>query len=304
MPDLNDLRVFERVGSLRSFAAAARSLSQPRSTISRCVARLEAQLGTRLIQRTTREVALTPSGEALMARCSAALSQIDEAMTYVGGFSSEPKGLLRISCGIGFGINVLAEQLPEFLRRFPAVDVFLDLSSQNADLVGDRVDIAVRIAPMPDSSLVAVRLGEMDRLLCAAPDYLARRGTPQTPADLAGHDVIEIPRSDGRQRVWSFTKDGATSQVSVEQRMQVNDALTIHRLVLNGAGIAIISAYLCTPEFRSGRLVHLLPTWSAPPVPVSLVFPSRRELSPVVRAFVAFMKEANPPGIGWRNNDP
>jgi DNA-binding transcriptional LysR family regulator len=244
MLDLNDLRVFERVGSLRSFSAAARALSQPRSTVSRSVARLEAELGTRLIQRTTRDVALTPSGESLMARCAAALGQLGEALAYVGSHAMEPRGPLRVSAGIGFGINVLAEQLPEFLRRYPDVDVLLDLTSKAADLINDRIDVAIRLGPLPNSSLVAVKLGDMTRVLCAAPAYLERRGTSQTVAELAAHDVIEMPQPDGRPRVWSFTKDGQTSKISVEPRVCANDALTINRLVINGAGVGIISCYL------------------------------------------------------------
>lgn len=300
--DLNDLRVFEKVGSLRSFSAAARALSQPRSTVSRSIARLEAELGTRLIQRTTRDVALTPSGESLLMRCASALGQLGEALAYVGSLAAEPRGPLRVSAGIGFGINVLAEQLPEFLRRYPDIDVLLDLTSKAADLINDRVDVAIRLGPLPDSSLVAVRLGEMKQVLFAAPAYLERRGVPQTVAELAAYDAIKMPQLDGRPRLWSFTRDGRTAEICVQPRVCVNDALTISRLITNGAGIGIISCYLCAPEIAMGRLVHLLPEWTAPPVSVSMVFPSKRELAPVVRAFVEFMKDANPPGLHWQNN--
>jgi DNA-binding transcriptional LysR family regulator len=300
--DLNDLRTFERVGALRSFSAAARALAQPKSTVSRSIARLEAALGARLIQRTTRDVALTPAGESLMARCAAALGQLGEAIAYVGSLAAEPRGPLRVSAGIGFAINVLADQLPEFARRHPEVDILLDVTSRNADLVNDPVDVAIRLGPLPDSSLVSVRLGEMRRVLCGAPDYLNRRGMPQTVADLAGHDIIEMPGSDGRPRAWSFTSDERTEEVCVSPRIGVNDALTINRLIISGAGVGIISCYLCAPEIAAGRLVHLLPAWAAPSVGVAIVFPSKRELAPAVRAFVEFMKDANPPGFHWLNN--
>ena len=303
MIDLNDLRVFERVGSLRSFAGAARALSQPRSSVSRSIARLEAELGTRLIQRTTREVELTPAGDSLLMRCAAALGDLGAALDYVGSLATEPHGELRVSAGIGFGINVLAEQLPEFLRRYPKLDVLLDLTSRPADLVSERVDVAIRLGPLEDSSMVAVRLGEMKRVLCAAPAYLERKGTPHALDELSNHDVIEMPGADGRFRTWSFVQDERAAEVKVAPRLCVNEALTIHRLVLNGAGIGIISCYLCAPELHAGRLVHLLPDWTAPAVGVTMVFPSKRELAPAVRAFVDYMREANSPGLHWQNNE-
>lgn len=301
--DLNDLRVFERVASLRSFSAAARDLSQPTTSVSRSVARLEAALGTRLLQRTTRDVDLTQAGESLLSRCVSGLAQLNEAVEYVGSMATEVRGELRVSAGAGFGINVLAIQLPEFLRRYPEVDVWLDLTSRTAELVAERVDVAVRIGPLPDSTMVAVPLGEMKRVLCASPEYLARNGMPEAPEDLTSHDVIELPAPTGRSRTWSFARNGRTTEVPLVPRASVNEALTICRLVLEGAGVGIISCYLCAPEIEQGRLVHLLPEWTTPSLAVSLLFPSKRELAPAVRAFVDFMKKANPPGLHWQNND-
>jgi LysR family transcriptional regulator, regulator for bpeEF and oprC len=301
--ELDDLRVFERVGSLSSFAAAAKALGQPKSSVSRSVARLEAALATRLIHRTTREVTLTAAGESLMTRCASALGELSDALSHVGSLSNEVSGQLILSAGIGFGINVLSDQLPGFLRRYPNVRVQLELTSRAADLVADRVDVAIRLGPLRDSSMVAVLLGEMKRVLCAAPNYLKLHGDPHALSDLDSHQVIEMPAADGRPRIWRFVKDGRTSEVAVEPRVAVNDALTIHRLLLNGAGIGIVSCYLCAPDLHAGRLVHLLPEWTAPAIPVNMVFPSRRELSPVVRAFVDYMKQANPPGLHWQNNE-
>jgi LysR family transcriptional regulator, regulator for bpeEF and oprC len=302
MADLDDLRVFEKVGSLCSFAAAAKALGQPKSNVSRSVARLEAALATRLIHRTTREVTLTPAGESLMARCASPLGELSEALSHVGSLSNEVSGQLVLSAGIGFGVNVLSDQLPGFLRKFPKVRVQLELTSRTADLVAERVDVAIRLGPLPDSSMVAVLLGEMKRVLCAAPVYLETHGSPSALADLERHEVIEMPAADGRMRTWLFAKDKRTTEVAVEPRVTVNDALTIHRMLVNGAGIGIVSCYLCAPDLHSGRLVHLLPGWTAPAVPVNMVFPSRRELSPVVRAFVDYMRQSNPPGFHWQNN--
>jgi LysR family transcriptional regulator, regulator for bpeEF and oprC len=303
MHDLEDLRIFERVAALKSFSLAARSLSRPKSTISRSVARLEASLGTRLIQRTTREVALTPAGEAMVARCSSALSELSDAIDYVGSLSETPQGLLRISCGVGWGFHVLAGQLPEFVKLFPLIDLQLDLTGRLVDLVQERVDVAVRMGPIPDSTIVAVRLGSMSRLLCASPGYLKARTIPRVPDDLAAHDFIEMPGQDGRPRVLTFQRNGQTTEISIRPRIEVNEALTIHRLVKGGAGIGVISNYLCVPDIAGGRLVQLLPDWSPQPVDISLIFPSKRELAPAVRAFVEFMKKVNGPRAIWRDRD-
>jgi DNA-binding transcriptional LysR family regulator len=299
---LDDLRVFERVAALRSFAAASRALGEPRSNVSRSIARLERALGVRLIQRTTREVTLTPAGESLLQRCASALGDLDDALNYVSSLSDEAQGLLRVSAGIGFGINVLAEQLPAFLEQYPRVDIELDLTSRVADLVAERVDVAIRLGELADSSMVAVRLGELKRVLCAAPDYLAKHSVPTTLEDLTALDAIEMPGSDRLPRRWSFSRKGVTQEVLVEPRVSVNDALTIHRLVLNGAGIGVISCYLCAPDLEAGRLVQLLPEWTAAPVVVNLVFPSRRELTSAVRAFVDYLKASNAPGKHWQSN--
>ena len=299
MNDLDDLRVFERVATLKSFSSAALSLSRPKSTVSRSVARLEESLGTRLLQRTTRDVALTPAGEALLARCGGALGELAEAIEYVGGLARTPRGRLRISCGIGWAYNVLADQLPDFVRTYPEVDLQVDVTSRLADLVQDRVDVAIRLGPIPDSSIVAVKLGSMSGLLCAAPRYLDAHGGPTAIGDLEAHDLIAMPSPDGRARVVTFTNAGQTSEITVRPRIEVNEALTIHRLVKGGAGIGIVARYLSEPDIAEGALVNLLPGWSPQPVDVSLVFPSKRELAPAVRAFVDFMKKENGPGVVW-----
>lgn len=298
--DLNDLRVFERVAALTSFSAAARVLDLPKSSVSRSVQRLETSLATRLMQRTTRQVILTDAGVALKEKCSDLLGRLEETLDYVGGLSDGPRGCLRISAGIGFGVNVLSELLPEFSALYPDVDVALELSSASADLVGDRVDVAIRMGPLPDSQIVAKRLGALHRYVCASPAYLERRGTPTAIADLRAHDLIEMPAADGRKPVWTFTRNGETVEHRRSARISVNCALTIHRLVMNGAGIGLSSGYLCGPEIVAGRLVRLLADWTLPPVEVNAVFPSRRELSPTVRAFVDFMGDNSRHDHHWR----
>lgn len=302
MLDLNDLRLFERVAALRSFSAASRELDVPRSSVSRSVQRLEAELGVRLLQRTTREVTLTEAGVELFQQCSELLGRLDQTLDYVGGLSDSPRGTLRISAGIGFGVNVLSELLPEFTQTYPDVDVVLDLSSTAADLIGDRIDVAIRMGPMPDAQIIARRLGVLHRYCCASPAYLERRGKPRTIEDLRDHDLIDLPVRDGRKATWVFTRNGETREHRQTARIIVNCALTIHKMLLNHGGIGLSSGYLCAPEFEAGRLVRLFPEWTIPPVLVHAVFPSQRQLAPAVRAFVDFMIEQSREGHRWQDD--
>ena len=238
MLDLNDLRVFASVARLSSFSAAARELGLPKSSVSRSVTRLEGSLHTRLVQRTTREVRLTESGIALQQRCLAILVDVNEAVDYVGSLGSGPRGLLRISAGIGFGVNVLSELLPPFLKQYPDMSIALDLTSRPIDLVAEGIDLTVRIGPMPDSEMVATHLGTIHRYLCASPEYLAERGMPETVEALLAHDIVEMPSSNGLPRLWSFVREGGEPvTLEIEPRITVNDPVTIHRLVANGAGV-------------------------------------------------------------------
>ena len=302
MLDLNDLQVFERVAALHGFSEAARALGLPKSNVSRSVARLEAALGARLFHRSTRDVTLTSAGMALRDRARDIIERAGEALDYVGSLAHGPRGSIKVNSGIGFGLNVLGSELPRFLQLYPDVDVTLDLESRSADLVSEAIDVAVRVGTLQDSSLIAIRLGAMRRYLCASRSYVERCGRPNSIDDLKDHDIVEMPGADGRPRPWVFTRDGEQAQVALHPRVTVNEALTVHRLVSGGAGLGIISGYLCAPGIADGGLVRLLPDWSAASLEISLVFPSRRELSPAVRAFTEFMKEISRPGELWQND--
>jgi LysR family transcriptional regulator for bpeEF and oprC len=299
MIDLNDLRVFERVASLRSFSDASKALGMPKSTVSRAITRLEEALALRLFQRTTREVSLTPAGQTLYDRCGPLLGGLEEALTATARLSDAPRGKLTISAGIGFGINVLGKHLPGFLERYPDVTVALDLTSRNAELISEQVDIAIRMGPLADSGMVVARLGTLTQYLCAERSYLDRVGRPQAPADLVAHQAIEFPGSDGRPRTWRLTRGEEEVRIEPATRVEVNDALTIYALVGRGAGVGAISAYLCGEDILSGKLERVLADWVLPPLPVSMVFPSRRELSPIVRAFVDYLREMTATGKDW-----
>lgn len=198
-------------------------------------------------------------------------------------------------------MNVLSKLLPAFADRYPEIRMTLNLSARLTDLVTEGVDCAIRFGPLPDSSLISMQLGALRRYLCASPAYLAKHGTPVSVSDLAKHQhhTIEMPGSDGRPFPWLFQRNGETVRIDPQPRMLVDEALTIHRLIRNGAGIGVISDYVCVPDIMAGRLTRLFPDWSLPARPVSLIYPSRRELAPAVRAFADFMKEAGTRGQSW-----
>ena len=237
-PDLNALRVFERVASLRSFSAAAKTLGISRSSASRCISNLEASLGARLLQRSTRDVVLTPTGRRLIEHCLGALETLDEAVNFVGQLTASPSGPLKVSCPIGFGMNVLSRHLPAFLDMHPNVDVTLDLVGRPVDMFANGIDVAIRIGRLPDSDLISQRLYTLRRRLCASPDYLARRGTPTKIEDLDEHDTVEMQGPNGRPQTWSFVKDDVSRQVAFFPRVCVNEAVTAYRLIRTAPGSA------------------------------------------------------------------
>jgi DNA-binding transcriptional LysR family regulator len=292
--DINDLRVFECVARRRSFSAAARELATSKSGVSNSVARLEATLAVRLLQRTTREVSLTEAGEELNRRCASILQEITQAVDHVGSFGAGPRGVLKISVGITFGQTVLASVLPVFLAQNPGVRVILELSSRRIDLVAEGFDVALRMGALPDSGLVAKRLGSTPCLLCAAPSYLARCGHPGSPDALASLDTVEVPGADGRPLTWLFTgPSGERLDLVIRPRVSVNDPGMVRQLLLAGAGVGLLPAFLCNGDLAAGTLVRLLPDWQMPAPDVHAVFPSGRALSPSVRAFVDLMSHVS-----------
>ncbi|MGY3454023.1 LysR family transcriptional regulator [Bradyrhizobium sp. USDA 4353] len=292
MIDLDDIRAFQKVGELLSFSEAARVLGIRKSAVSRSVQRLETVLRLRLFERTTREVVLTDAGRTILNHMGEVLVQLDALLDVAAGLSSHPRGKLKLTAGIGFGTEVLTELIPEFALAYPDIAVSLDLTSRTVDLVGEQFDIAFRMGPLADSNLIAMRLGAIGCTLCAAPSYLQRKGTPRSIAELATHDLLAIPRSDGLPRPWSLrNQHGNICHLQNSPQLSANDPHAISRMVLNGAGIAAIANYAARPEIERGGLVQVLPEWTVPSVDVSLVTPGGRERSPATRAFVEFIRD-------------
>lgn len=298
MRDLNELAVFAQVVETGSFTGAARVLGLPKATVSRRIAQLETRLGARLMHRTTRRIRLTELGEAYYQRCADIMREVEAANALVGTYLNEPRGLLRIAAPVSFGATILADWVGAYLNTHPGVEAEVLLANQYVDLVAEGIDIAFRVGPLQESSLVARKLGPVAYVVCAAPAYLARAGTPTAPDDLAGHACVRMIGLPQRNR-WRFAGPAGAVEATVSGRVVANDMLFARRLALDGLGVSYLPSFLVAEDVRAGRLVHLLKAWSPPPREMFAVYPSRNYLSPKVRTFLDYVLDQVSPSAPW-----
>jgi len=291
------MHIFSRVVEAQSFAGAAKSLSVPRSTVSRAIQDLEASLGVTLLQRTTRMLSVTPNGSLYYDHCQLILGEIDNVEFTLGETTLQVRGTLRVDMTASFARTIVLPALRDFRERYPDIALVLTLGDRPIDLVAEGVDCVVR-AGLPASSalLVARRVGSFAWVTCAAPAYLARHGTPGSLAALAQHDIIEFHSgTTGRTTDWQCIIDGEERAVPVRGNLAVNDTDTYVTCGLEGLGLIRIADYLAGPHLASGRLVRVLPQLESPTVPLSVIYPQTRHLPPAVRAFVAWLAALAPP---------
>jgi DNA-binding transcriptional LysR family regulator len=292
MDRVGDLSLFLRVLDLGSISAAARSLDLSVAVASQRLKRLERDLGVRLLHRTTRQLHATPEGAALAEQGRALVEDL-EALT--GGLrqnATEVSGTLRVTMSAAFGSQYISPLLPEFLALHPRVKLSVNLNDQILDLVGSGFDLGIRVGALGDSGLVARQLATNRRVLCAAPEYLQRRGTPRTPADLAAHDCLLLVGSQGRQEAWHFTdRKGREITQRVQGRFESNQGALLRDAVMAGLGIAMHSVWHVHEQLRSGQLQVLLPDYPIATTGIHAVMPQRRLVPPRVRAFVDFLAE-------------
>lgn len=285
------LEAFLRVAETKSFSEAARRLRASKSVVSRQVAALEAELGARLFHRTTRSLTLTEVGQGYLERVSRILADLEEADLSVSRLQGAPRGRLRVSAPMSFGFLHLAQAIPDFLVRFPEVEVDLSMSDRFVDLVEEGFDLAVRIGRLGDSSLVARRLAPIRMALCGSPDYLARRGTPLGPQNLAHHDCLFYSQTSAPD-AWRFvTPEGAPMQVDIKGRMRANNGDALRVAALRGLGLCYLPTFIVGADLQAGTLVSLLSDFIPSDSAAYAVYPSTRHLSPKVRAFVDFLAE-------------
>jgi len=280
--------VFSAVVDASSFVAAADSLGMSKAAVSRYVSELEQRLGVRLMHRTTRKLSLTPEGEVFLARCRDILASIESSEAEISTRSVTASGLLKVSVPVSFGIRHLAPLWSEFLSDHPQVTLDVQLADRVIDLVDEGFDLAVRIARLPDSSLISRQLASTRLVLCAAPSYLKRRGTPAHPSELAQHDVLGYSlMAMGDQ--WQFTGPEGPLSVKVRPRMWTNNGDSCVAAALQGSGIQLQPTFLIDDELASGQLVEILPQFRSVELGIYAVYPSRKFVLPKVRAMVEFL---------------
>ena len=294
-----DLRIFQTIVEAGGISAAARLLGREKSTVSRDLAALEARLGTRLLQRTTRHVSPTEAGTTLLGHARRVAEEIEAAEAAVQGLSEGPRGLLRVTAPYAIIRFALAPRLPAFQARHPHLRLAFDPTMQVLDLVQDGVDLAIRIGALPPSSLVARRLADARVILVAAPDYLARHGAPAAPADLAGHRLAHLG-PEPEPGCWTLVSAaGGSTTVAVTPGIAVGDPGVLIDMAMAGVGITPVPDLYAAEPLRQGRLVRVLPGFEAGQRPIHAVYPSRRHLAPKVGAFIDFAAEAMRDLTAW-----
>jgi len=278
-----------------SFRGAARALGMPKSSVSRRVAELEARLGVRLLQRTTRRVGLTDAGKVYFDRAAAAIAALEEAENAARDLSAEPKGTLRLTVPVNFGLLVLPQLVTGFIAAYPAVRVLVELSDRHVDLIEERFDLAIRAGHLPDSSLVAQRLSGTRMVVAASPAYLRGKKRPKVPQDLAEHDCLVFGAAE--KAVWTFVDGRRQIDVEVKGPLCANNFFLLREAAASGLGIARVPALLAEQPVADKRLVTLLDAFTPDEVPLHVVYPSARYLSPKVRAFVDFARAHLVPGM-------
>ncbi|MGY6240634.1 LysR family transcriptional regulator [Burkholderia ambifaria] len=294
MDHLHAMRIFARVAHLGSFTKAAEQLQLPRPTVSNAVQYLEKHLRVRLLQRTTRRVALTAEGATYYERCTRLLADLDDAETLFDDAGAAPRGAIRVDLPERFAQNKVIPALQDFHARYPDLRVVLSTTDRFVDLVADGIDCAVRVGVLSDTSLVARRIGELSQINCASPAYLARYGTPRSPDDLPDHVAVGYFSSrTGRELDWEYADmdTGALQNVKMRSVVAVNSSQAYLACCLAGLGLIQAPREGLAPLLEDGSLVEVLPEWHAEPLPVSVVFPNSRHLAPRVRIFVDWLAE-------------
>jgi len=288
MDRLEAMRTFAVVARLGSFAEAARRLRRSPSVVTRAIAQLEYELGLTLLLRTTRSLRLTEGGEVYLENCQQILADVDSAERRARGEDADPRGHLTIAAPIVFGRLHVLPVIRRLLRMYRTLSVRLNLSDRNVHLVDEGIDVAVRIGALADSSLIAVKLAEVSRVVVASPAYLKKHGVPKSPDELAGHDVIAF-EGIGATDEWRF--DPGRKAVQLEPRLTVNSADTAIAAAEAGVGITRTLSYQVEAPVRAGRLTPILQQFAPSPSPVNAIYPSRRIPSANVAIFVKTARE-------------
>ncbi len=299
MDQFKQLATFVNVVARGSLSAAARAEAIAPAMIGRRLDALEKRLGVKLLQRTTRKIVLTHEGSSFLEDCQRILGELQQAEMAVSAGSARASGLLTISAPAGFGRQHVAPLLPSFLSEHRDVSLSLSLNDRVVDLLADGIDVAIRIAALPDSRLVSVKLAENQRVVVASPDYLKRHGTPLSLDQLVRHNCLAIS-NDGSQPGWTFRQHGKNITMKIAGNMVCSDGAVLHDWALNGKGLAWRSIWEVGSEIESGQLVSVLDNFVAPGNAIHAMFLQRRHLPLRIRAFIDFLRHAYVRPDYWR----
>lgn len=292
MDRLRAFEVFTTVVARNGFARAADALDTSPANVTRYVADLEAHLGARLLNRTSRRISLTEAGAALYERLRNVLDDVAEAEAAASADSRAPRGRLRINAPLSFGVLHLAPLWPRFMAAYPEVDLDINLSDRVVDLVEEGFDLAIRISRGGSQAHVARKLATSHNIVCASPDYVAAHGAPASPAELEHHACVAYTQTPAPDE-WQFLDaSGQPYAARIRSRFAANNGDTVRAMALSGQAIAWLPTFLAGDDLRAGRLVHLMPDHAPPPIDILAVYPSRRHLSAKVRAMVDFLADA------------
>lgn len=285
MADLDNIAIFVKVAQYESISRAARSLGMPISTVSRRLSVLESQLGVTLLRRTTRRVSLTAQGREYFNQCQEPLNLLQQAERVLTQAQKKPEGLLRLSVPVALGQQSFLEFLSAFLKAQPQIRIDLFITNTFLDLVAENVDVAIRFGELRDSSVVASRIGKNVRYVVATPGYLKGRPLPVEPADLQQHDCVML-HAKNNETDWDLVNGRRKVRAHVAGPISSRDFNTVSTFVYRGHGIGLLPSTYCDTEIAAGRLVRLLPKWQSAPVPVFVVYPSRKFLPLRLTAFL------------------
>lgn len=291
MDRLRSLTAFIAVVECGSFVQAARRTHTSNAAISRYIQELETYLGVRLLQRSTRKIALTDIGRDYYQRIKQILTDLDDADSTVGANNASLAGTIRINAPLSFGTRYLAPLWGEFMEQHPSISLDIELTDRRVDLLEEGIDLAIRIGKLADSSLVSRRLATCHSILCAAPSYIAKYGQPKTPEDLSQHQVISFATAVNADAWHLFSPTGEEKIISVKPRMHTNNGDTIRAVVLAGQGIAIQPTFIVAGDIQAGNLVTFLPHWSGPTFGIHALYPSRKHLSLKVKTLIDYLTQ-------------
>ncbi|MCG7600798.1 LysR family transcriptional regulator [Halomonas sp. McH1-25] len=287
MDRFDSLALFTRIVETGSFTRAANGLEIPRATATLAIQQLEARLGARLLERTTRQVRPTPEGQAFYERCVHVLSELEEAEAAIKPIATNPRGVLRVEMHGAQAQQIVLPRIQEFRRRYPRLDVVLTSGDRRVDLVGEGIDCALRAGVPEDSSLVARKLAELSQVICASPDYLSRAGYPCHPGELRDHQVVRFfSGSNAVDSTLDVIVNGRSQSFEAGGWMTVNDASSYVAAALNGCGLIQLPRFHVERMLECGELEEVLADWDKPALPLWAIYPQRRQLSPRVRVFI------------------